>query len=84
MKENIHFMWLAGMNKPDHSTINRFRSERLKDVLKAVFGKVVELLVEAGHLGLKEIYSNGTKLEAQANRYTFVCAIKKSKTRMAE
>lgn len=34
LKENIHFMWLAGMNKPDHNTINRFRSDRLKDVLK--------------------------------------------------
>ncbi len=63
LKENIHFMWLAGMNKPDHNTINRFRSDRLKDVLKTVFGKVVELLVEAGHLDLKEIYTDGTKLE---------------------
>ena len=86
LKENIHFMWLAGMNKPDHNTINRFRSERLKDVLKTVFGKVVELLIEAGHLDLKEIYTDGTKLEAQANRYTFVWgnAIKKSKARMEE
>jgi transposase len=25
LKENIHFMWLSGMNKPDHNTINRFR-----------------------------------------------------------
>jgi len=86
LKENIHFMWLSGMNKPDHNTINRFRSERLKDVLKTVFGKVVELLVEAGHLDLKEIYTDGTKLEAQANRYTFVWgnAIKKSKARIEE
>ncbi|MBS1650371.1 MAG: IS1182 family transposase [Bacteroidetes bacterium] len=86
LKENIHFMWLAGMNKPDHNTINRFRSERLKDVLKTVFGKVVELLIEAGHLSLNEVYTDGTKLEAQANRYTFVWgkAIKTSKARMEE
>jgi transposase len=86
LKENIHFMWLAGMNKPDHNTINRFRSDRLKDVLKTVFGQVVELLVEAGHLDLREIYTDGTKLEAQANRYTFVWgnAIKRSKARMEE
>ena len=86
VKENIHFMWLAGMNKPDHNTINRFRSERLKDVLKIVFGKVVELLVEAGQVSLKEIYTDGTKLEAQANRYTFVWgnAIKTNKAKMAQ
>lgn len=84
LKENIHFMWLAGMNKPDHNTINRFRSERLKEVLKTVFGKVVELLAQAGHLSLKEVYTDGTKLEAQANRYTFVWgnAIKTNKAKM--
>lgn len=86
LKENIHFMWLAGMNKPDHNTINRFRSNRLKDVLKTVFSQVVILLNEAGHLSLKEIYTDGTKIEAQANRYTFVWgnAIKSSKSRMEE
>ncbi|RAV97567.1 IS1182 family transposase [Pseudochryseolinea flava] len=86
LKENIHFMWLSGMNKPDHNSINRFRSERLKDVLKVVFGQVVELLVEAGHINLKEIFTDGTKLEAQANRYTFVWgnAIKSNKAKMAE
>lgn len=86
LHENIHFMWLSGMSKPDHNTINRFRSERLKDVLKTVFGKVVELLVEAGHVSLKEVYTDGTKIEAQANRYTFVWgnAIKTSKARMEE
>ena len=55
LKENIHFMWLAGMNKPDHNTINRFRGDRLKDVLKTVFSQVVLLLSEAGHLSLKDI-----------------------------
>ena len=86
LKENIHFMWLAGMNKPDHNTINRFRSDRLKDVLKTVFSQVVSLLADSGHLGLKEIYTDGTKIEAQANRYTFVWgnAIKTSKARMEE
>jgi transposase len=86
LKENIHFMWLAGMNKPDHNTINRFRSDRLKDVLETVFSQVVMLLSEAGHLSLKEIYTDGTKIEAQANRYTFVWgnAIKTSKSKMEE
>jgi hypothetical protein len=54
--------------------------------LKTVFGKVVELLVEAGHVSLKEIYTDGTKLEAQANRYTFVWgnAIKTNKAKMEQ
>jgi len=84
LKENIHFMWISGMNTPDHNTINRFRSERLKLVLKQVFGQVVELLVAEGLVNLKEVYIDGTKIESKANRYTFVWgkAIKTSRERI--
>ncbi len=71
-KQNIHFMWLSGMSYPDHNTINRFRSERLKGVLKEVFREVVLLLVEQRTITLKEVYLDGTRIEANANRYTFV------------
>ena len=84
VKENINFMWLAGMNRPDHNTINRFRGERLKDVLREIFVQVVELLVEEGLISLKEIYVDGTKFEANANKYTFVWgkSIKTNKEKM--
>lgn len=72
LKRDVQFMWLAAMATPDHNTINRFRSERLKDVLKDVFTQVVKLLVESGHVSLKDINVDGTKIEANANRYTFV------------
>ena len=83
-KENIHLMWLSGMSQPDHNTINRFRGQRLKNVIKEVFSKVVILLHESGHVSLKEIYTDGTKIEANANRYTFVWgnAIKSSREKM--
>jgi transposase len=85
LKENIHFMWLSGMSKPDHNTINRFRSERLKDVLKTLFAQVVLLLNEEGLLNIKELYTDGTKIEANANKYSFVWgkAAQKSKARIA-
>jgi len=47
-------------------------SERLKGVLKQVFGQVVELLVSEGLVNLQEVYTDGTKIESKANRYTFV------------
>ncbi|MEN9639799.1 MAG: hypothetical protein RLZZ262_1668 [Bacteroidota bacterium] len=72
VKENIHFMWLSGMSRPDHNTLNRFRSDRLKGVVKHIFGKVVELLVASEHVSLQQVYTDGTKIEASANRYTFV------------
>lgn len=72
IRENIVFMWLAGMQQPDHQTINRFRSERLKDVIGDIFSQVVLLLHEEGLLDIKEVFTDGTKIEANANRYTFV------------
>jgi transposase len=49
LHQNVHFMWLSGMQYPDHNTINRFRGGRLKDVLKQVFSQVVKLLIKSGH-----------------------------------
>ncbi len=81
---NIHFMWLAGMQRPDHNTINRFRNDKLKGVLKEVFAQVVTLMAEQGLMDIKTIYVDGTKLEANANKYTFVWgkSIKRHKERI--
>jgi len=86
VKENIYFMWLAGMSQPDHHTINRFRSERLRNILKEVFAQIVLLLVESGHVSLQEIYTDGSKIESVANRYSFVWgkAIKSSRERIKQ
>jgi transposase len=83
-RENVHFMWLAGGAKPDHNTINDFRGKRLGGHLKKIFNQVVVLLAEQGAITLKEIVLDGTKIEANANRYTFVWgkAIKTSRERI--
>ena len=84
LQENIHFMWLSGMNTPDHNTLNRFRTDKLQGVLEQVFTQVVIMLHEQGLLNLKQTYTDGTKIEAHANRYTFVWgkSIKSSKERI--
>src|SRR5215216_374112 len=72
VSQNINFMWLAGMSKPDHNTINRFRGQRLQKTIQPIFTQVVLLLCEEGLLSIKDLYTDGTKIEANANRYTFV------------
>lgn len=86
VKENIYFMWISGMAQPDHHTLNRFRSERLRNILKEVFGQIVMMLVDSGHVSLKEIYTDGSKIESVANRYSFVWgkAIKTSRDRIKQ
>lgn len=84
-QQNVHFMWLLGMKKPDHNTINRFRSEKLSGVLKEIFCQIVQLLVAEGIVSLKEaVFTDGTKIESVANRYTFVWgkSIQKNKDRI--
>ena len=71
-RERVPFMWLSAMNKPDHNTINRFRGVRLKHALRAVFEEVVQLLASEGLLSIDQVYTDGTKIEANANKYTFV------------
>ncbi len=71
-KESIYFMWLSSMSYPDHNTINRFRGVRLKHALRSVFEDVVKLLAAEGLLSIEEINTDGTKIEANANKYTFV------------
>ncbi len=71
-RERVPFMWLSGMGKPDHNTINRFRGVRLKHALRSVFEEVVKYLAAEGLLSIEEVYTDGTKIEANANRYTFV------------
>ncbi len=84
VQSNIHFMWLAGMYRPDHNTINRFRNDKLKGVLKEVFAQVVILMAEQGLMDIKTVYVDGTKLEANANKYTFVWgkSVKRHKARI--
>lgn len=86
VKSNIHFMWLAGMRKPDHNTINRFRGKRLQHTLKPIFDQVVLMFYDQGLLNLKDLYTDGTKFEANANRYSFVWGktIKTSRERIVK
>jgi hypothetical protein len=53
-------------------------------LIKHIFGKVVELLVASDHVSLQQVYTDGTKIEASANRYTFVWgkSIKSNKEKM--
>ena len=72
VREQIPFMWLAGGNRPDFRTIARFRCSRLKQTIDEVFAALVDLLIEEGLLGEEAIFVDGTKLEADANKYSYI------------
>ena len=56
---------------PDHSTINRFR-QKILELTPDLLNQMVQILIEEEQIDLSSIYIDGTKIEAYANRYSFV------------
>ena len=72
-RHDIRFMRiLQNEPAPDHSTIARFQNERLTGVMEDLFYQLTEKLYQMGELTYKNMFVDGTKIEANANRYTFV------------
>ena len=72
-RRDINFMWLlAGQKAPDHSTIARFRTGFLANACEDLFYQMVRKLASMKELSMETVFIDGTKLEACANKYTFV------------
>jgi len=64
-RNDIRFMWiLQNEPAPDHSTIARFQNERLTGVMEDLFYQLTEKLYEMGELSYKNMFVDGTKIEA--------------------
>ena len=72
VKENIYFIWLAGGNHPTRNVINSFRGQKMQIVIEEVFSEMLLILADRGYIDLAEYFQDGTKIEANANKYTFV------------
>ena len=72
LRRDVNFMWLSGMQYPEFNTINLFRKNRLADFIDDVFTQIVQMLVDKKFISLEVQYIDGTKIEANANKYTFV------------
>ena len=86
-RRDVNYMYLLGREPaPDHSTIARFRSDRLTGVIDDLYDQFIQLLAEMGELSLESVFIDGTKLEANANRYSFVWkkTTQKNETKMQE
>ncbi|MGY0372183.1 IS1182 family transposase [Clostridium sp. JNZ J1-5] len=72
-RRDINFIWLLqGHKSPDHNTIARFRTGRLSSIIDNLFSQLVIKLGEIGEIEYKNVFIDGTKIEASANKYTFV------------
>lgn len=62
LNESVMFMWISGSQHPDHNTINRFRL-KLRASIKPIFSEIVLMLHEAGMVDIKDLYTDGTKID---------------------
>ena len=72
-RTDIRFMWLlAGKKVPDYSRFSRFMQRISGEILEDLFYQLVHLLREDEEIAFEHLFVDGTKIEANANRYTFV------------
>jgi len=86
-RRDINFMFLLeGKKAPSKSTIAQFRSETPPEVIECLFFQLAERLLEWGEISGKTLFVDGTKLEANANRYSFVWrkSVEKSRDKLME
>ena len=74
-KTDIRFIWILGQEPaPDHSTIARFQNEKLVPVMEDLFYQLIEQLIDMNEVSYTNVFVDGTKIEANANKYSFVWA----------
>jgi transposase len=72
IQENIPAMWLAAMQQPDFRTINEFRGERMKALMDELFESMILKLIKENYISMENYFLDGTKIEANANKFSFV------------
>ena len=72
-ERDIAFIWLTQGRKPKRDAFYDFKGKKLtSDILDDLNYQFMRRLKKEGFVTLKELFIDGTKIEANANRYTFV------------
>ena len=70
-KNDIRFMYLIeGMNPPSHTLINNVMNE-IKEKLDSLLLEINQEIMKREDIETDKLYIDGTKIEADANKYTF-------------
>ena len=73
LSDSIRMMWLAQGYSPSYRTINRFRSDKgMQELLCQCFVQFRSQLIKEKIISNEAIFIDGTKIEANANKFSFV------------
>ena len=72
-KTDIRYMWLLDdMDAPSFVTIGNFIRKSLTNSIENIFLEINKVIFEKDHVDLTHTYIDGTKIEANANKYSWV------------
>jgi transposase len=72
-QRDINFMFLLeGKSAPAYTTISRFETLQFTPISKSIMAKFTDFLYDLGEISGEAIFIDGAKVEANANKYTFV------------
>ena len=70
---DIRFMWLLQDNPAlSHMTINNFMKNYLVDCMDSILKEINSYIFEKESVDLSHIYIDGTKITANANKYSWI------------
>lgn len=70
--QDIHFMWLSGMSRPDFRTINNFRSSKAKEAIEHLFQQMLLFLTDHGYIKMENHFCDGSTISADCNKHKMV------------
>lgn len=71
-QNDIRIMWLTDELKPSHQTISEFMKHHLKESIETLFYDLNRYIIDKEKIDTERIYIDGTKIEANANKYKFI------------
>lgn len=83
-KTNIRYMYLMDHDTPSYRAFSYFINEEIKESVQDIFKAVMVYIQEKDGVDLEHLYIDGSKFEANANKYTWVWkkATEKSRYRL--
>ena len=72
MKYDLRFLYLMEEEKPSYSTISRFCNNYVVAHQKELYSSLVKAIVKKYQIDVSDAFVDGTKFEANANKYKFI------------
>lgn len=81
---NLRYMYLMEHETPSYRTFGYFINEVIGDSVEEIFNDINRKIFETEHVDLQHLYIDGSKFEANANKYSWVWkkATEKSRYRL--